>query len=693
MTEAGRTMKAGRPNTAALDAIFRPARIAVLGASSDPAKFGHRLVKNLRAEGFSGEVYPVNRNAAEIAGYATVPSLASAPAGTDLVLICVPGQQAADGVAEAAAVGAKAAIVYSAGFAEAGAIGRELQGELLRSAQVGGLRIIGPNCLGVRNFHRAMNAMPGAAAAPPAGPIAFVSQSGAFGNAACAAFKAAGTGMSKLASIGNAADVSHADLIRYFGEDDETSVIAGFVEGVADVDGFLDAIAAVSRKKPIVILKGGRTALGQAAALSHTSSLSGDGRIWDALLREAGANVAEGSEELFDTAIAFARSRGLLPQGRRAAIVTVAGGPSVVAADHCAMQGLELPDLGSALAGLRPHVARFASLRNPVDLTGQTARDQFIPSVKAVAETDAVDGVIGICIGLTIPELGTAMIDASRLKPVVTCFLTAPVEAMLAEGGVANFSSVERAVRAFRHLADRGAWLRSVLDVQPPSVSPLPLAPGQHSEAASKKYLASFGIPITAEEEVDTLDEALVAARRVGWPVVLKVSSPDIAHKSDVGGVVLNLADDAAFPVAFAEMRARFPGERLLVQRMVPRGTELIVGAKRSPGTGAVVMVGAGGVFTELLDDVAFCRAPASPTGALRAISTLRSQRLLDGYRGQPAIDRAAVAAIMATLSAVMAAHPDIAEVDLNPVIAWPDGAIVVDALVRVAAPGDGEVQ
>jgi acyl-CoA synthetase (NDP forming) len=282
------------------------------------------------------------------------------------------------------------------------------------------------------------------------------------------------------------------------------------------------------------------------------------------------------------------------------------------------------------------------------------------------------------------------MIEVSRVKPVVTCFLTAPVEAMLADGGVANFPSVERAVRAFRHLADRGAWLRSASDERKPSGSALELAPGNHSEAASKRYLASFGIPITVEDEIDTLDAGLQAAQRIGWPVALKVSSPDIPHKSDAGGVALNLADDAAFRAAFADMRARFPRERMLVQQMAPRGIELIVGAKRSPGTGAVVMVGAGGVLTELLDDVAFCRAPAAMGAALRAIHSLRSQRLLDGYRGMPAIDKHAVANIMTALSAVMAANPDIVEVDLNPVIAWPSGAVVVDALIRVEPPGGG---
>lgn len=667
----------------AIDAVFRPRSIAVLGASSDPTKFGHHLVRNLRDFKFPGEVYPISRSAPEICGYKTYPGLRDVPGGVDLVLVSIPSTAVASSIADAAGISARAAVVFTAGFQEIGAEGRKLQQDVVASAG-GKIRLIGPNCLGIRNFHLPMNASPMPHAALEPGPIAFISQSGAFGNAAIAALRELRIGLSKLASVGNMADLTHAHLFRYFAEDDETSVITAFVEGVPDVPFFLDTIAEVTRKKPILILKGGRSKTGQRAALSHTGSLAGDGKVWESLVREAGGIFVDSSQELFDAATALARAGGKLPRGRRAAIFSLAGGPGVVAADHCEAHGIVLPPLDGPLQVLRPIVPPFAALGNPVEVTGQTKREHMGTCAQAVITQPNIDAMVGIAIGLDFPEFAQSLIDANQTKPVVNCVVAPKSDTMFAEAGVANYPSVDRAVRALAHLMDRATVHGRAAMPQPGMVPPRALHAGVHSEAESKAYLAGYGLPVTQEQVVDSADAAVAAASRIGYPVALKVSSAEIAHKSDAGGVILGLKDEAALRAAAKTMADRFPGAAMLVQQMVGGGLELIVGAQRSRATGPVLMLGIGGVFAEVLNDVVFCRAPASVEAVRAALGRLRSQRLMDGYRGAPPVDRDAVAAIGARLSEIIAANESIAEVDLNPVIARQSGAVIVDALIRV---------
>ncbi|OJY47025.1 MAG: hypothetical protein BGP08_03190 [Rhizobiales bacterium 64-17] len=667
--------------TTAIDAVFCPSSIAVVGASSDSAKFGSQVFRNLQLSGFPGALYPISRSSPEVSGVKSVPTLRDLPVPVDLVLLSVPVQHAASAIEDAVAISAKAAVVFTAGFQEVGREGRALQDDMLRRAG-GKVRLIGPNCLGVRNFHLPMNASPVAKATLPAGPIAFVSQSGAFGNAAMAALAEARIGMSKLASVGNMADLNHALIFRYLKDDPQTNVIAAFVEGVPDVPQFLDAVAEVSRVKPVVILKGGRSRSGQRAALSHTGSMAGDGRVWDSLLREAGASVVTSSQELFDVAAAFARNSGRRLGGRRAAIFSLAGGPGVVAADHCDEHGIELPALDDKLQELRTIVPPYAALGNPVEVTGQTKREHLGTCAQAIIRQPDVDALIGIAVGLDYKEFADALVAANGEKPVVACVVAENSEAILAREGVANYPSVDRAVRALRHLMDRA--VDRPAPRAPASVDAAPLPDGALSEARSKIYLAAFGLPVTMETVAGDADAAVAAAQKIGFPVAVKVSSAQIAHKSDVGGVALNLKTAPEVHAAVDAMQAKLGRVDVLIQKMVKPGLELIVGAQRSKATGAVVMIGIGGILAEVLDDAVFLRAPATPEAALAALARLRSQKLLDGYRGAPAIDRAAVANIVARLSQVVAANPGIVEIDLNPVIADGDGATVVDALIRV---------
>ena len=668
---------------AAIDAVFCPKSIAVVGASADPSKFGSQVLQNLRSSGFPGKLFPISRSPGEVCGLKPFASLRDLSQPVDLVLVSVPVQHAPATIEDAVVASAKAAVVYTAGFQEIGEAGRVVQNDML-SRTGGKLRLVGPNCLGIRNFHLPMNASPVSQNAPAAaGNVAFISQSGAFGSAATVALGSARVGLSKLASIGNMADLTHAHIFRYLKDDPETAVIAAFVEGVPDVAAFLDAIADVTRSKPVVILKGGRSPAGQRAALSHTGSLAGDGRVWDSLLREAGATVAASSEDLFDAAAVFSRHGRQRIGGSQAAIFSLAGGPGVVAADHCDELGITLPALGDKLGALRAIVPPFAALGNPVEVTGQTKREHLDACAKAIVAQPEVDAMIGIAIGLDFAEFANALIAANASQ---------------AGRGLCRRAAERSPSRQWRRrklpfrrpcgtcagpsddtwCADRP---QAVAEAAAPVVRPL--APGTLSEAASKSYLAGYGLPVTDEQEVADGDAAVAAADRLGYPVVLKVSSAAIPHKSDVGGVHLNLGNGEAVRAAGAVLCERFPGIPLLVQKMVAPGLELIVGAKRTNGTGAIVMVGIGGVFTEVLDDVVFCRAPARQENVIAAMERLRSRRLLDGYRGGAAIDRMAVASIAARLSEIVAANPALREIDLNPVIANAAGAIIVDALIR----------
>lgn len=665
----------------ALDAVFNPRSIAVVGASSNPEKFGSRLVNNLKRYGFSGQVYPINQNVAEIGGYATIDSLSQVPGNIELLLICVPAAAVEDSLVEAAKKGAKAALIYTAGFAETGAKGREAQGRLLHVAKDLGLRLVGPNCLGVWNFHSGMNASPMDAASPVPGSVAFISQSGAFCNGAYDALRARRAGLSTLASIGNMADLQHAELIRYFAKDDKTSVIAAFVEGVRDVDQFLDAVSEAAKSKPVVVLKGGRSKAGQAAALSHTSSLAGDGRVWDSLLDEAGATVVLGSEELFDTAAAFTLMGETLPSGPRVAIITVAGGPGVIAADYCEAVGLEVPNLESRLSAIRAIAPSFASLKNPIDLTGDMAPQHFADAVSKVSDLAEVDVIFAVSVGLDIPELGRAMVEARKTKPVVSCVTAPQMEDAFEHAGIPNFHAVERTARSLKHLVKRGSK-RPKNNVEGPQAPARHIRSGTLSEAESKTYLAQFGLPTTKEAEVRTSEQAIEKAQRIGYPVVLKVSSAEVAHKTERGGVMLSLGDDQAVALAFKSMQERFPGAAVLVQEMVAPGVELIIGAQRTSAIGNVIAIGIGGVFAEALNDVVFCRAPATVETVLAAMTKLRNQSILNGYRNMAAVDRMEIAKIASLLSAILVSNSTILEIDLNPIIANAASATIADALI-----------
>lgn len=674
-----------------LDAFFRPKTVAILGASTNPTKLGHFLVKNMRETGYEGRVFPISRSASEILDYRALPSLRDVPEPPDLVLVSIPADGVPEAIADAVSVGARGAIVLACGFAEAGASGAVLQDQLVATAAGGGLRVIGPNCMGVSDLRARLNATYFNALPDTPGRVGFISQSGAFGGIAFDQLTKLGAGISKFASIGNMADVSHAELIRYYGDDSDTEVIAAFIEGITDGAEFLDAVSEVSQKKPTVILKAGRTATGSAAAVSHTGSLAGEARVWDDLMREAGAVVSEDSEDLFDAAAALALEAERRPRGNAMVIVTISGGPSVVAADATETYDVELPDLADGLSDLEPLVPDFASLRNPVDLTAQIAPENYERAVADVASHPDVDGVLAVNVGLDLPEFGRAFakVQAEADKPVIGYVIAPGIEEIFREAQIPNLPSVERAVRAFRRLVDRSRPISDRGTNERFRFDSSELPSGMVTEHDAKKLLAEHGFTVTTEEEVSSTDDALAAARRIGFPVALKVSTADLPHKTEAGGIALGLNEEALVET-YGRFEERFPGSAFLVQEMVS-GPELILGGRRDPLAGPIVMVGLGGVFTELLEDVSFVRAPTSELAALEAVARLDGQRILDGYRGGESVDRGLLAEYMERLGGLLVANEPIVEIDLNPVIQTTSGLVVVDALVRIVGEDERE--
>ena len=668
-----------------LDAFFRPRSIAILGASANPNKLGFRLVTNMRATDYSGKVFPVSRTSAEILDFPTVPSLRDCPEAPDLVLLSIPAEGVPDAIDDVAAVGGRGVIVLACGFAEAGEMGAELQRQVLERAGAGGIRIIGPNCMGVSDMGQGMNATFFTELPSDPGVVGFISQSGAFGGIAFDRLPKLGVGVSKFASIGNMSDVSHAEIIRYYAADDETKAIAAFIEGIPDGAELVEAVRDASERKPVVVLKGGRTKTGSAAAISHTGSLAGEARIWDVLLREAGAVLAEDSDDLFDAAAVLALHRDRLPGGNNLAIVTISGGPAVVAADACESYEIGLPNTAAGLAELEPVVPPFASLRNPVDLTAQIDPANYEQAVAAVSAHDDVDGILAVNVGLDLPEFGEAFARAAGKgeKPIIGYVIAPGIEEIFERATIPNLPTVERAVRAFRRLCDRTQ--RMAQDSSEPRFrfEPVTLAGEVLTEHEAKALLGEHGFSVTREEAVSSASQARDAASRIGYPAVLKVLSRDVVHKTDAGGVILGLVDDEAVAEGYDELSRRFPGEDVLVQEMAAGGVELILGGRRDPLAGPVVMVGLGGVLAEVLEDVSFHGAPLSHSQALGAIAELRTQRMLDGFRGAPPVDRPELAELLERLGALLAANEAITEIDLNPVIATEDGLVVVDALVR----------
>lgn len=689
--------------------LLRPTSIAVIGASARPRTIGNALVENLLAGHFKGPIYPVNPRTSTIAGLNTYPSVTAISGPVDLALVVVPEDKVLAVVEECGEKKVNGLVVISAGFAETGEPGRAAQQDLLRLARRHGMRMIGPNCMGVVNTDPAVSMdATFAPISPVAGPIAFSSQSGGLGIAILNEATRRGLGISTFVSVGNKADVSGNDLLQYWEEDEASRVILLYLESFGNPRRFARIARRVSRKKPIVAVKSGRSPGGSRGASSHTAAIATPDAEVDALFRQAGVIRVDTLEELFD--VADVLSHQPLPQGNRVAIVCNAGGPGVLAADACESHGLIVPELSQDTQSvLKGFLSSQAAVSNPVDCIASASADDYRRAVEAVLADANIDCVIVIFTPPLVTEAtdvaqAVASVAATSEKPIVATFLaTNETLAALQEGErrVPWFAYPESAARAFGKIAPYARWRAR-------GEPPLPELPGIDGAGARSlvtgavrtggarwlnpsevtRLLECYGIRTIPTVTADSPEEAVADASALGFPVALKVVAEGVVHKSDAGGVCLGLATTSEVEVAAADLLARFgKGASLVVQPMAPVGVELIAGLYEDADFGPVVMFGLGGTLTELLGDHVLSLTPLSHDEALDMIDSIRAAPLLKGYRGRPAVARDLLADLLCRIGRLADDLPEIAEVDLNPLVATPDGYLVLDARVRVSPP------
>ena len=688
--------------TASLQPFFTPSSVAVVGASTRRGSIGGELFRNILDSGFKGVAYPVNPNAPSVAGVKAYTSVADIPEVVDLAVFCVPGDAVLAEAEAAMKRGTKALCVISAGFAETGADGVGRQEELLARVRAHGARLVGPNCLGIFSAAPGLNAT----FAPhnfPTGNIGFSSQSGALGLAVLERGASRGLGLSAFVSVGNKADVSSNDLLEHWEDDPETDLILLYLESFGNPRKFARVARRVARKKPILAMKGGRTSAGQRAAGSHTAALAGSTAAVDALFRQAGVIQADSLEELADAAVLL--SSQPLPQGRRVAILTNAGGLGILCADACGAVGLELPQLSDQTRlKLAASLPVEASVENPVDMLGSATGPTYETVLPQLLADPGVDAVIVLFVPPVVAgadEVAEAVVRgvaasgvAKKSKPVLAGFVCAegiPQCLLDRSSGVAAFEYPESAARALAHAADRAEWLRRPADPPPeldgidrPTAESLVENVLETSDdvwltpAEVRALFDAYRLPLVREQVASTTEDAVAAANELGYPVVVKMAAAG-AHKTDTGGVALGLATEK--DVIEAVERIGLP---VLVQPMIAGGAEFLAGVVQDPVFGPLVAFGPGGVLAELVGGTQFRLTPLSLADAHELIAGGKAGRLVAGWRGKPAADVEALVDLVTRLARLADDIPEISELDLNPVLGMPEGCVAVDARVRV---------
>lgn len=698
-----------------LDALLRPRSIAVVGASRTPNTIGHQILSNLLRHGYTGAVYPVNPTAHAVHSIRAYASVSAIPETVDLAVIVVPKQHVVKVAEECGEAGVRALVVISAGFREVGGEGTERERALMEVVRRYDMRLVGPNCMGVLNTAPdvSMNAT-FAPNMPPPGRVSFMSQSGAMGVTILDYAAEYGIGVSQFVSVGNKPDVSGNDLIQYWADDERTGVILMYLENFGNPRRFTKLARDITRKKPVITVKSGRSGAGARAASSHTGALAGADSATDALLAQCGVIRVDTVEELFDLAMAF--SHQPIPRGNRVAIVTNAGGPGILIADACEAHGLKVVDLApETKAYLSEHFPEEASLANPIDMIASATPQSYRIAVEAVLKDPNVDGVIATF----VPPLGVRQEDvAEAIVSVAARQTEKPVLAVLmgrdglpqglAElnaAGIPGYRFPESAARALAAMYRHRCWLERPVGVtgefaiDREAVAAIVARARQESrtklsETEVMRVLEAYGIPVAPYAVAQSVEEARAAAGDLGYPVVLKLLTPKLTHKSDVGAVAVGLRDEAALTAAFTRMLEEVPAraglsrddvEGVLVQRMVGGGKETIVGMHTDPGFGPVLMFGLGGIYVEALADVAFRVQPVTDVDAQEMVRSIRGIKLLQGVRGEPASDVGAVEEVIQRVSQLVGDHPEIRELDINPWIALPEGGVAVDGRISVA--------
>ncbi|MCH8504950.1 MAG: acetate--CoA ligase family protein [Ectothiorhodospiraceae bacterium] len=696
-----------------MDRLFTPRSVAVVGASSNPAAIGGQPIKHLRDRNFAGALYPINPKYEEIAGLKCYPDLQALPEAPDLIVVAVAAHMVIDVIRQAGARGVPFAIVFSSGFAETGADGEQAQVALREAAAAAGVTVIGPNCQGLMNV---ADSIPVGFGEPYGleyrrGAVSLSSQSGAFGNSLVMGLDDEGVGMRHYVSTGNEAMTTSLDCIEHFLCDPENHVVAGYVEGFRDAHR-LRALGdlALKNETPLVFWKVGNTDAGAKAASSHTANLAGAFTYYEAAFRQYGIVGVNDVGDMADCVRALLTRRW--PTGSGIAVVSVSGGAGIAMADRCSEMGIEIVQLQPAtIEQLRPLLPSFASLSNPVDVTAGALADpeSFANALRVVVKDPGVD-MLGLCLaalaGKVAMTIATVIAEVSRETDVPIMVAWNPAkgravdaERTLEEAGIPRYSSPVRCARGFGALKHFGAARQRRLgrvgtgDWVAPVTMPDDAAAQALNEFDSKSFLARHGLPVTLESVVNSADEAVAAAGEIGYPVVMKILSSDIPHKSDAGGVRVGVATADAVRDTYeelAELPARIGGnvrfDGVLVQEMVHGGTEVILGAVNDPSFGPVVMFGAGGVYAEVFEDVAFRLAPLSREDAEEMVAETRISRILAGARGRPKGDVAALVDAIVQLSELAVAESgSFTEIDINPLLVLPEGhgARVVDAYVK----------
>jgi acetyl coenzyme A synthetase (ADP forming)-like protein len=698
-----------------LKTIFAPRSVAVIGASAKTKSLGRAVFANLLFAEYSGCVYPINTKAKSVLGVRAYPSVLDVPDEVDLAVVLVPAGFVPQVLKDAGRKGCKGAVVISAGFKEIGGGGIELERQLQEIAQTYGMAVVGPNCFGVINTDPAVSLNATFSRSfPLRGRIAFISQSGAVGVAALEYAAGRKIGFSKFASIGNKVDIHENHMLEALADDAQTDVILLYVEDLENPKEFADLARRISETKPILAVKSGRTKEGAKAAASHTGALSGSDEVYDSLFAQCGVLRVETLEELFRYGTAFVNQP--LPRGPRVAIVTNAGGPGIMATDASVRHGLELTSLEPKTKSImQSHLPPTVSLNNPIDLVGDAGENRYQLALQAVLADDNVDGVIVICVPQMMTNLqATSTVIAQQVKfsdkPVFAVYMaTGDIEEslkILEEAQIPHYRFPEDAARALGAMAQYTVWrkrprteIKRFDDVQPDKVRKI-LAKVRSEgrrflpEPEAHAVLRAYGLPMLRSKLVQDQAEAVRAAREIGFPVVLKIVSPDIVHKVDVGGVKLNLQSDADVKNAYDELIQQVKGAKqdveiwgVFVQEMVRGGKETILGMKRDPHFGPLLMFGLGGIYVEVFRDVIFRMAPIRELGARNMIEGIKGIKLLRGFRGEPPSDLDAIAQSLSRLSQLVIDFPEIEEMDINPLIVLPagSGARVVDARIMIS--------
>ena len=693
-----------------LTPLLAPRSIAILGASNDPTRIGGRPVAYMKTSGFQGAVYPVNPNRTDVQGLKAYPSVAALPEAPDVAIDAVPAGIAVQAVGELGARGVKAALVFTAGFAEVDADGEAAQARMVAAARAHRMRILGPNCLGVfngRTGYYATFSTSFDSGWPVPGRIGIASQSGAYGTHLYTLARNRGIGASLCIMTGNEADVTVGECIGWLAENPEVDVIAVYAEGIREAPGLIAAFeTARMAKKPIVMMKVGRSALGTAAAKSHTASIAGDDAVTEAVMNEFGVVRARTSEEMLD--IAQTATRRIYPARNTLGMITVSGGAGVLVSDVAEQVGLAMPEMpADAQAKLRGLVS-FCAPRNPVDATAQVGNDLNLlePFFESVVREGGYSSILGFFTMVASSRRWPGMLEKlnavrerypDRLYVLSVIAPSERVRELEAQGWVCH-EDPSRAVSAIAAMGRFGAAFEAPALGHLPVVPHVVLPDSTLSEADAKRLLAEAGIRSAPERACASAEQAVAAAEAFGFPVVMKILSPDILHKSEIGGVLLDVADAAAvrdgFSMLMASSRQAAPAARIqgvLVAKQLKGGVECILGIHRDPVFGPMAMFGLGGVFVEVLKDVVFRRCPFGIDVADAMIRSIRGAPLLLGARGRKPSDVKALADMLARLSVFAAqAGERLVSVDLNPVFAMPDGegAFAADAVVEIAAVG-----